>query len=129
MAHAQYLTYAEYGAYGGTLSAAAFPPLELKSRKRIDRLTDSRVQGMAIIPDPVKLCMYSLINMESAVGAEAQAVSPAVTSFNTDGYSESYGHSLDADAASVQMDKTVGEYLFGEKDDNGVMLLYRGVRG
>ena len=129
MAHAQYLTHDEYKQYGGTLDANAFLPLELKSRKRIDYLTDSRVQNMASVPEAVKLCAYALIAIEGAVGVEAQATNPTVTSFNTDGYSESYGNALDANAARVQMNKVIGEYLYGERDDNGVPLLYRGVRG
>ena len=47
MAHELYLTYQEYKSYGGELSETAFIPLEFKSRKRIDYLTDSRVQNMA----------------------------------------------------------------------------------
>jgi hypothetical protein len=129
MAHAQYLSYDEYTAYGGSLDQAAFLPLELKSRKRIDYLTDSRVQNMAQVPDAVKLCTYALIGIESGTGIEAQATNPAVTSFSTDGYSESYGNVLDADSAQRQMNKLVGEYLYGEKDDCGTPLLYRGVRG
>lgn len=129
MAHAQYLTYDEYKAYGGTLTPAAFPPMELKSRKRIDYLTDSRVQNMEAVPEAVKLCAFALIGMKEVVGVEAQATNPAVTSFNTDGYSESYGNALNADAARQQMNKLVGEYLYGERDDDGVPLLYRGVRG
>lgn len=129
MAHEQYLTHDEYRSYGGTLDLTAFRPLELKSRKRIDYLTDSRVQNMAVVPEAVKLCAFALISMEGVVGAEAQATTPAVTSFSTDGYSESYGNALNADTARTQMNKLVGEYLYGEKDDNGVPLLYRGVRG
>ncbi len=127
MAHAQYLTHDEYRAYGGTLDAIAFRPLELKARKRIDYLTDSRVQRMVAVPEAVKLCAFSLITLDNAVGAEAQAVNPAVTSFSTDGYSESYGNALSADAARAQMNKVVREYLYGEEDDEGVPLLYRGV--
>jgi len=67
--------------------------------------------------------------VEGAVGVEAKAPNPAVTSFNTDGYSESYGNTLNADEARRQMNKLVGEYLYGERDDDGVPLLYRGVRG
>lgn len=127
--HAHYLTFEEYTAYGGTLNQAAFLPLELKSRKRIDYLTDSRVQGMAEIPESVKLCALALIDIESAVGVEAQVKNPVVTSFGTDGYSESYGNALSADSAREQMNKLVGEYLYGERDDYGTPLLYRGVRG
>ena len=55
MAHELYLTYQEYKSYGGELSETAFIPLEFKSRKRIDYLTDSRVQNMIAVPAAVKL--------------------------------------------------------------------------
>ena len=127
MAHDLYLTYQEYRSYGGDLSETAFIPLEFKSRKRIDYLTDSRVQNMAVVPAAVKLCMYVLIGMESSVGRSEQAASPSVSSFNTDGYSETYSQAMDADTASAQMDALTKEYLYGEKDDNGTPLLYRGL--
>lgn len=127
MAHELYLTYQEYKSYGGELSETAFFPLEFKSRKRIDYLTDSRVQNMAAVPAAVKLCMYVLIGMESSVGRSEQAASPSVSSFNTDGYSETYSQAMDADTASAQMDALTKEYLYGEKNDNGTPLLYRGL--
>lgn len=127
MAHDLYLTYQEYRSYGGDLSETAFIPLEFKSRKRIDYLTDSRVQNMAAVPAAVKLCMYVLIGMESSVGRSEQAASPSVSSFNTDGYSETYSQAMDADTANAQMDALTKEYLYGEKDDNGTPLLYRGL--
>ena len=124
-----YLTYDEYKKYGGALSETDYTVAEFKSRKRIDRLTDCRVQNMASVPEAVKLCMMSLIKLESAVGVEAQVENPVVTSFNTDGYSESYGKALGASEASQEMNKTVLSMLYGELDDNGVPLLYRGVTG
>lgn len=127
MAHELYLTYQEYKSYGGELSETAFIPLEFKSRKRIDYLTDSRVQNMIAVPAAVKLCMYVLIGMESSVGRSEQAASPSVSSFNTDGYSETYSQAMDADTASAQMDALTKEYLYGEKNDNGTPLLYRGL--
>ena len=127
MAHELYLTYQEYKSYGGELSETAFIPLEFKSRKRIDYLTDSRVQNMAAVPAAVKLCMYVLIGMESSVGTSEQAASPSVSSFNTDGYSETYSQAMDADTANAQMDALTKEYLYGEKNDNGTPLLYRGL--
>ena len=124
-----YLTYDEYKDYGGTLSNADFTVAEFKCRKRIDRLTDCRIQKMTSVPEAVKLCMMSLINLEKAVGVEAQAENPVVTSFSTDGYSESYGKAMGASDASVAMNRTVLSMLYGETDDNGVPLLYRGVTG
>ena len=130
MAHTAYLTYDEYVNYGGSASQTAFPPpLEFKARKRIDYLTASRVQNMETVPDAVKLCMVCIMNMEQATGAEAQATNPQMTSFNTDGYSESYGHSLSADDTAKQIRKQIEAMLYGEVDDNGVPLLYRGARG
>lgn len=129
MAHTAYLTYSEYVNYGGSASQTAFPPLEFKARKQIDYLTASRVQNMETVPDAVKLCMVCIMNMEQATGAEAQATNPQMTSFNTDGYSESYGHSLSADDTAKQIRKQIEAMLYGEVDDNGVPLLYRGARG
>ena len=129
MAHQQYLTYAEYQAYGGTASATSFALLEFKARKRIDYVTDSRVQNMAAVPEAVKLCEMCLISMESTVGIQAQAEKPLVTSFSTDGYSESYGKAQGVTDADRSMNQAVAEYLYGETDDNGVPLLYRGVNG
>lgn len=125
-----YLTQDQYAAYGGQLPAAVFVQLELKCRKRIDRLTDSRVQAMAEagnVPEAVQLCMVALINMESKVGATAQVDRPSVTSFTTDGYTEHYGNLPDGSEADAQMDRLVRDYLFGEVDGYGVPLLYRGV--
>jgi hypothetical protein len=125
-----YLTQDQYAAYGGQLPAVAFIQLELKSRKRIDRLTDCRVQAMAEagnVPEAVQLCMVALIELESKVGTTAQVNNPSVTSFSTDGYTEQYGNLPDAATADAQMDKLVKEYLYGEVDNFGVPLLYRGV--
>ena len=129
MAHAQYLTYQEYVNYGGTVSQTAFPTLEFKARKQIDYLTANRVQNMKNIPESVKLCMVTIMNMDQATGAETQSVNPQKTSFNTDGYSESYGHSLSADDTAKQIKKQITAMLYGELDDNGVPLLYRGACG
>lgn len=124
-----YLTYEEYKNYGGTLSETEFPLMEFKCRKRIDKLTDCRVQKMASVPEAVKLCMMSLIKLESAAGTEAQVENPVVTSFSTDGYSESYGKAMGASEASTAMNSTVYSMLYGELDDDSVPLLYRGVTG
>ena len=83
---------------------------------------------MATVPEAVKLCMMSLIRIDTAAGAEAQIATPTVTSFSTDGYSESYGHALSAEDAEAAMTRQIQTDLYGEVDDNGVPLLYRGVR-
>lgn len=127
MAHANYLTYEEYQSYGGTASETAFTMLEFRARKRIDRQTFDRVQNMSEVPEAVKLCMMSLIAIDSKVGVEAQVENPVVTSFNTDGYSESYGKALSAEDADNSMSASIRSMLWGERDDNDVPLLYRGL--
>ena len=122
-----YLTYSEYTEYGGSASKTDFTMLEFKARKRIDRLTASRVEKMKTVPKAVKLCVTSLIEIDRKAGVEAQVNNPVVTSFNTDGYSESYGKALSVADAEKSMSATIKSMLWGETDDNGVPLLYRGV--
>lgn len=123
-----YLTYDEYRAYGGILSEDKFTLAEFRARKRIDYLTDCRVQAMAEVPEAVKLCMMAVIRVDNKTSVESQADNPIVASFNTDGYSESYGSPTDQIVAlQKSMDRTIKEMLYGELDDRGVPLLYRGL--
>lgn len=124
---AAYLTYDEYKQYGGTASESEFKLLEFRARKRIDRVTFSRVESMKEVPEAVKLCMMSIMKIDGKAGAEAQVDTPVVTSFNTDGYSESYGKAMSAADADTQMSASIRSMLWGERDDRGVPLLYRGV--
>jgi len=123
-----YLTYDEYLAYGGTLSEVDFALAEFKARKRVDYLTDSRVEAMTEIPEAVKLAMMSIIKADGAVGVDAQAGAPLVASFSTDGYSENYGSAADQTAnVEKQLNAELRQLLYGVKDDEGVPLLYRGL--
>ena len=124
----QYLTYEEYQNYGGDLPETDFTLFEFRARKKIDYWTDCRVQRMASVPQAVKLCMMQIIKFDQKFGTEAQADNPVIASFNTDGYSESYGGISDqASAAENSMQKAVRSLLYGEVDDEGTPLLYRGV--
>ena len=127
MAHDRYLEYEEYLSFGGTLPLPAFLPLEFRCRKRIDYLTANRIQRMAEVPMAVKICMMSLIGIENSVGVEAQIEKPVVTSFSNDGYSESYGKALGASEAESSMKGIIRTSLYGETDDHGIPLLYRGL--
>jgi len=123
-----YLTYDEYQSYGGALPEADFTLAEFKARKRVDYLTDSRVEAMAEVPEAVKLAMMSIIKTDGAVSVDAQAGAPLVASFSTDGYSENYGSAADQTAnVEKQLNAEIRRLLYGVKDDNGVPLLYRGV--
>ena len=124
-----YLSYEEYLARGGTLSESDFTAAEFRARKRIDWLTGARVEGMAEVPEAVKAAMMSIIRADGAVGVDAQAETPLVAAFNTDGYSESYGSPGDRVATLEQaLNAEVRRLLYGVKDDQGVELLFRGMR-
>ena len=123
-----YLTYAEYLGYGGTMSEADFAMAEFRARKRIDRLTDSRVAGMDEAPEAVKLAMMTIIKADGVSGVEAQAEAPLVAAFTTDGYSEHYGSAEDRHATlEKRLRAEIGRMLYGVADDDGVPLLYRGI--
>ncbi len=124
----KYLTYAEYQAYGGTLSQSDFNLAEFRAQKRIDYLTDTRVAAMAVVPEEVKLCIMSLIKVNQTAGVDAIADNPLLSSFNNDGYSESYGSASEQiSVLDKKMNATITEMLYGVMDDNDVPLLYRGL--
>lgn len=115
---------------GGVLSEEEYAVVEFKARKRIDYWTDCRVQKMQTVPEAVKLCMKALIKLEEKFGVEAQMDNPPAASFTTDGYSESYGSASEQEAAaSKAAASAIRQWLYGEKDDEGTPLLYRGVCG
>lgn len=125
---AQYLTYDEYVSLGGTMDAADYPVAEFKARSRIDWLTLARVQAMQTVPEEVKLAMMAIMSVDAKYSASAQADSAIVSSFSTDGYSESYGGVTEQTiAAEKKLNNEVSKMLFGVLDDYGVPLIYRGL--
>ena len=123
-----YLTYKEYAAYGGDLSESAYAVEEFKARKVIDYLTAGRVSAMQEVPQEVKFCMVEIIRYNQRFSASALVGAPLLASFNTDGYSESYG-SADAQTAAARRELylSLQQMLSGVEDDEGTPLLYRGL--
>lgn len=125
---AQYLTYAQYQAWGGTLDESAFNLAEIKARSRIDAMTQKRVAYMQTVPEQVQAAMMEIISVDQTFSASAQAASPVAASFTTDGYSESYGSAESRTAAiEKQLIGSILTLLDGVTDDDGVPLLYAGV--
>lgn len=125
---AQYLTYDEYVSYGGTMSEQDFVIAEFKARSRIDWMTLARVQYMRVVPEEVKLAMMVIMKVDEKYSVESQTASAIISSYSTDGYSESYGGvSEQSENAERQTNREVSRMLFGVLDDNGVPLLYKGV--
>ena len=125
---AQYLTYEQYQAWGGTLDESAFNLAEIKARARIDALTMGRVKAMAAVPEQVQAAMMEIITVDNTYSASAQAAAPVAASFTTDGYSESYGSAESRTAAiEKQLTGNIEALLGGLTDDEGTPLLYAGV--
>ena len=125
---AQYLTYAQYTAWGGTLGETAFVLAEIKARARIDAMTQGRVARMAAVPEQVQAAMMDCITVGQTYSAAAQAAAPVAASFTTDGYSETYG-SAEGRTAAIEKQLTAGieTLLDGVTDDEGTPLLFAGV--
>ncbi len=123
-----YIEYADFTAKGGsaTVTETAFPALEYRARKIVDQVTQKRVQVMATVPEAVKFLMVELINIETVSGSQA-VLSPAVSSFSNDGYSETYAEPVTAEVISAAKSTLIRQYLSGECDDTGVPLLWLGV--
>lgn len=123
-----YLTYVQYVAWGGTLSETQFQLAEIGARARIDAMTQKRVAYMTQVPEQVQAAMMAIINVDNVYSASAQAENPVAASFNTDGYSESYGSAESRTAAiEKQLNASIETLLDGVVDDNGVPLLFAGV--
>ena len=125
---AQYLTYAQYQTWGGTMTEAAFNLAEIKARARIDAMTQGRVAAMQTVPEQVQAAMMEIITVDGTYSAAAQATAPVVASFSTDGYSESYGSAESRTAAiEKQLTASILTLLDGVVDDKGVPLTFAGV--
>ncbi len=123
-----YIDYTYFSANGGSpdITASAFPTIEFRARKIIDRATQKRVQSMTTVPEAVKRLMVEIANIEAQSASQA-ITAPSVASFSNDGYSETYAEPATAEVIAVAENKLVREYLTGETDDNGTPLLWLGV--
>ena len=108
---AEYLSYDEYLARGGTLAEAEFRVCEARARSRVDGMTYGRVRRMAEVP-------------------EAMAASEGMTGFSVDGYSETYqGDGERWEAVNRAANGEIRALLAGACDDDGMPLTYAGGLG
>ena len=122
-----YLTYKEYQQYGGMLSEMDFDRIEYSAGKTVQAHTFCRIDKMSETPEAVKRLMYEIITIESNSQQVRTAESGALTGFNTDGYSESYGEAMSSAYLESLEDDMIRRYLLEETDDYGTPLLYMGV--
>ena len=125
----QYLTYDEYKALGGNLDITPFNLLEYEARRIIDNRTLQRLKGIEIIPQEVKMCMFSLINTINNYANQGQT-SKNISSESVGSYSVSYitGTQIQEtiNSKNAELTDIVLTYLTGVIV-NGEHLVYLGV--
>lgn len=136
-----YLTFEEYQAYGGALSETAFNNIEYDARIKIDYYTFNRLANDTEFSEKVKRATYKVIELINDYNSYMDKVSdmdnPIVKSSSNDGVAETYGgytgntSTNDIKMLSDKLDKdiyvVIHQYLNGERNQKGEVLLYRGV--
>lgn len=124
----QYLSYDEYRALGGTLDLTPFKLLEYEARRIIDNRTLQRLKGIKKIPEEVKICVFSLINLLNSYTTENQT-SKNISSESVGSYSVSYitGTQIQETikSKSAELNDVVLTYLTGVIV-NGEHIIYLG---
>ena len=137
-----YLTYEEYKGYGGTLDEPTFNSFNYEAQLKVDYYTDKRLVNDTVYTENVKRCVYKLIGLLNTFDGYTKVVTdinnPVISSQSNDGVSVSYGGYLGSttpqDLTNVEKQlnndiyNTIQQYLYGEHNSNGDILLYRGVR-
>lgn len=85
----QYLTYDEYKELGGNLDQTPFNLLEFEARRIIDSKTQQRLKNVKELPQQVKICVFSLVNLLNSYTTENQT-SKNISSESVGSYSVSY---------------------------------------
>ena len=136
-----YLTYDEYRNYGGTLNESTFNSLIYKAQVKIDYYTYNRLKNDTIISERVKQCLVQVIYLINNYTEYNQVVTdvnqPILLGGSNDGVSISYGGYLGnttpddvnkiTERLNSDIKQIIQEYLQGEVNEAGKVLLYRGV--
>ena len=135
-----YLTFAEYTAYGGTItSETTFNDLEYEASSVIDWYTFGRLRNDTEFSEDVKRCDFKLISLiqekltaEIANPAKAseEGVPAGVASYSNDGVSASYNIMSAKDIienSKAEMASVVNRYLAYTVNSLGQKVLFRGL--
>jgi len=121
--NSQYLTYVEYKQLGGKLDEVPFNVLELRARKKVDEMSQSRLKNLPTQIAEVKVCMYQLVE---AINKNNTKKSKNIMSESTDGYSVSYGETETTEEIK-QYYNIIKDYLSTCQLEDGTPYLYCGV--
>lgn len=125
----QYLTYDEYKELGGNLDQTPFNLLEFEARRIIDSRTQQRLNRVENIPQEVKMCAFSLINLLNSYTTKSQT-NKNISSESVGSYSVSYATGTQIQeivkSKNIELTDVVLTYLTGVIV-NGEHLVYLGV--
>lgn len=94
MADTKYITYDEYTALGGSVSAELFNSLELKARIKLDYFTLDRIKlGKLEVTERVKVVMAEYISILAKTSESENQVGGRVNSFSNGRVSITYDNS------------------------------------
>lgn len=94
MADTKYITYDEYTALGGSVSAELFNSLELKARIKLDNFTLDRIKlGKLEVTERVKVVMAEYINILAKTSESENQAGGRVNSFSNGRVSITYDNS------------------------------------
>jgi hypothetical protein len=120
-----YLTHTEYLAYGGSVTASAYPRLEFQARMLIDSRTNNRLADDTVFAEPVKRLMFELIGLIGNNDTTAAGFTPAIKQEQNDGYSLTFADSGGAEELDALKSDLIETYLSGVRNQAGESLLLR----
>lgn len=136
-----YITFEEYQNYEGTLDEPTFNSIYYDAQAKLDYHTFNRLAKDSEFTEKVKRCLARIISLINTFEEYRKAITdiknPVIASASNDGVSMSYGGYLgnttpnDLKNVEKQLDKdiqkAIKQYLYQEKNQQGEVLLYRGV--
>ena len=136
-----YVSYPEYKELGGTLEESTFNSLVYEAQVKVDYYTFNRLKKDTVISEAVKRCIIKILDALHTFNQYEKMVTdvnnPIISSQSNDGVSISYGGYLgsttpaDINTLSEKLEKDIKaithQYLQGETNEDGQLLLYRGV--
>lgn len=124
---AAYLDYDTYTDMGGSAHEASFARLELKARQVINHATHFRIANEEPVREAVRMCMFELIEAQSAAEQAGGMPGRDVAAMSNDGVSVTFANSASGDSGAKQRAAIITAWLAGEATADGVSLLYAGV--
>lgn len=137
-----FLTFAEYTAYGGTITdEVKYNDFEFGARSLINKRTFNRMKDWTEFPEAVKRLMFKLINLAqkqeealslgaSASGSTETRTGAYITSQSNDGVSVSYNSMSTSSLYELvgdEINNAIDTYLQDIVDNLGRKVLYRGL--